>query len=227
MKVEKRFIPNAFAGIEVRADGEDRKIEGYASVFYDGSEGTEFHLYDNVYERIAPQAFQNAIGRDDVRALFNHDPNYLLGRTKSGTLQLDSDSRGLRYSIQPPDTTAGRDTLESVKRGDLTGSSFSFIPTSVTWLDEGERHIRQINDVELFDVGPVTFPAYEGSQAYARDVDSVKAEEEAIKAEQEAELKKQKEAQKQAEEEAKAKAQAEADSDYADAVIGNLHLKKD
>ncbi len=169
---ERRFTPTSAIGIETR-EGKPSILTGYASVFYDGTPGTEYKLWDKAVERIAKTAYDRAVKEDDVRALFNHDPNNLLGRTKSGTMRLVVDERGLLYSIDLPDTTLGKDVAESVRRNDLTGSSFSFIPTSVNWRKEGDIEIREILAVELFDVGPVTYPAYESTTAGIRAVGDV------------------------------------------------------
>ena len=111
---------------------------------------------------------------DDVRALFNHDPNHLLGRTTSGTLKLSVDQVGLQYKIVPPDTQAGRDTVESIKRGDLTGSSFSFSIMEDKWEKKTDGKlqidIRTLLNVQMFDVGPVTFPAYTSTSTGVRQL---------------------------------------------------------
>jgi uncharacterized protein len=152
-------------------------LEGYASVYYDASEpATEYWLWDDMVERIMPGAFDRAVREDDVRALFNHDPSWILGRSTSSTLGLLLDAVGLRYTITVPDTSAGRDVVESVRRGDVSGSSFAFVPIRTTWIEEtrgeGDQRrtiwIRQIEEVQLYDVGPVTYPAYDGSTASAR-----------------------------------------------------------
>ena len=105
---------------------------------------------------------------DDVRGLFNHDPNQILGRTKPGTMRLEVDERGLRYEIDPADTTPGRDVKEHLKRGDVDGSSFSFVVTDERTIKEDGKRIREIRGVKLFDVGPVTFPAYPATSAQVR-----------------------------------------------------------
>jgi uncharacterized protein len=154
--------------IELRADGEARRIAGHAAVYYDGSAGTEFALWENTVERIMPGAFDRAAREDDVRALFNHDPNQLLGRTTAKTLRLAVDSVGLAYEVDLPNTTLGRDLPELLKRGDVTGSSFGFIVRGETWRKEAGKQVREITDVQLFDVSPVTYPAYEGTDVGMR-----------------------------------------------------------
>ena len=184
MKLERRFTHAAACPVrlEERADGKSAKISGYGAVFYDGNAGTEYQLWDNYFERIMPGAFDRAMReKDDVRGLFNHDPNQILGRSSAGTMTLTVDGRGLQYHIDAGDTTVARDVTQHLKRKDVTGSSFSFTPTEEHWIKQGEgkdkRFIREIVSVRLYDVGPVTFPAYEATTSAARaagDVDEAR-----------------------------------------------------
>jgi HK97 family phage prohead protease len=167
------FTPAAVQPVKFRArDGKPALIEGYGAVFYRAGEpGTEYRLLPNLVERIRPTAFDRAIREDDVRALKNHDPNLLLGRTSAGTLTLRVDEVGLGYDIDTPDTTVGRDTAAEVARRDLQGSSFSFLTENeddVEYAREGDTFVVWINNVRMFDVGPVTFPAYEGTTTGVR-----------------------------------------------------------
>src|SRR3990172_2102595 len=162
-KIENRIISGR---TEIRVEGESEKIAGYGSVFYDPENpGTEFELWSLVTERWQPAAFNRSIKEDDIRALFNHDPSMVLGRLVAGTLRLAVDEKGLRYEIDPPATTLGRDLLESLRRGDITGSSISFEVIEEEWRTEDERNIREIREVKLWDVGPVTFPAFAATSA--------------------------------------------------------------
>ncbi len=180
MTIERRFIPNKTTSgmkIEKRADG-GSTIFGYAACFFDpGDAGTEYALYPGVRERVMPGAFDRCMrDKQDVRGLFNHSPDFLLGRCSAGTMRLSVDRRGLRYEIDLPDTQAGRDVAESIRRGDLTGSSFSFDVVSQRFTygqmaDSGsdvEDNIRELLDVNLFDVGPVSFPAYSSTEVGIR-----------------------------------------------------------
>jgi hypothetical protein len=169
--MERRYayLPQARARIQQRAEGESPLIVGYASVFYDGTERTEYRLWTDFSERIMPGAFDRALSEShDVRALFNHDSNLVLGRTSAGTCKLSVDKVGLRYEIEAPDTQTARDLQVSLNRGDVTGSSFSFNPTNTLYREEGEMLYAEITDVDLFDVGPVTFPAYEATSSGVR-----------------------------------------------------------
>lgn len=143
------------------------RIRGYAAVFNSPSQilvagGKEF------VETIKPGAFSRALAEADVRGLFNHDANLLLGRRLAGTMQLTEDSRGLAYVIDPPANSVGQNVIEWLRRGDVTGSSFSFSVVADRWAkDDTGRQVRELMDVHLYDVGPVTFPAYlEASAAY-------------------------------------------------------------
>lgn len=130
-----------------------------------GDPSTEFRLSESVVERIMPGAFDRALKEDDVRALFNHDANRVLGRTGSGTCKLTVDATGLRYEITPPNTPTGDEVAELLRRGDVSGSSFAFIPRRSTNRSESGLNVIEVRDVQLFDVGPVVFPAYDGTTA--------------------------------------------------------------
>jgi HK97 family phage prohead protease len=169
-KIERRVFSRDRSQLTVtRADDQPTRIGGYGAVFYrEDDPGTQYQLWSDVYERIAPGAFDRALQEDRVRSLFNHDPNWVLGSTDSQTLELDVDAVGLRYTVTPPDSQAVRDlVLQPIARGDVTGSSFMFVPRKTAWIEEeidGRTiDVRELQDVELWEVGPVTFPAYESS----------------------------------------------------------------
>jgi HK97 family phage prohead protease len=157
-----------------KSETEPTTLDGYAAVFRQ-----ETVIGDYFRETIEPGAFASAIKGADVRGLFNHDPNHVLGRTASKTMQLIEDETGLRYVIKPPDTTLGRDVMALVERGDITGSSFGFTVKRDSWTrpsKPGELPLRTIHEVDwLRDVGPVTFPAYEETSVSARDAASAAA----------------------------------------------------
>lgn len=164
----------------VEADGR-RFIEGYGAVFNSLSQPMETRAGKRFVERIAPGAFARALAEADVRGLFNHDPNMLLGRRSAGTLTLAEDAHGLRYRIDPPDTQAARDVMSLLARGDLSGSSFSFLTIDDDWTRaadgmEGIDLVRELRSVHLLDVGPVTFPAYVDTSAAMRSLDLFLAE---------------------------------------------------
>ena len=145
---------------------EGRTVEGYASVFNSMSEDL-----GGFREIILPGAFKNALG-DDVRALYNHDSNYLLARTTSGTLELKEDDKGLYYRFDMPNTSYGNDLLELYRRGDLTQSSFGFTVEKDSWRMEDGQHVRYIESVSsLFDVSPVVYPAYTAASSGLRSAE--------------------------------------------------------
>lgn len=162
MKVERR----TFKFTELRF-AENGEITGHAAVFEQLS--TDLGGFR---EKIAATAFDRALGEgQDVRALFNHDPNFVIGRTKSGTLTLRNDGHGLAVSIMPPDTQWARDLQSSIKRGDIDQMSFQFRTKKDQWEKRSDGEIvRTLLDVDLYDVSPVTFPAYPDTDLQARGV---------------------------------------------------------
>jgi hypothetical protein len=166
MKAERRFYPGS--KLELRAAGEGLpKIVGHCAVFNSLSEDL-----GGWREQIAPGAFSGAIAEpDDVRALFNHDEDYVLGRNLSGTLKLSEDGTGLFMEVDPPDATWARDLIVSIQRGDISGQSFSFRCENDTWEKMPDGTIlRTLLEVELFDVGPVTYPAYRAATVGVRSL---------------------------------------------------------
>jgi len=163
--IESRMVHEPV--VAVRADGQPTKLDGYAALFNRETVIAEFFR-----EVIEPGAFASALKDGDVRALFNHDPNQVLGRTSSKTMVVTEDEKGLRYVVTPPETTQGRDVLVLVERGDVTGSSFGFTVRKDSWTrpsKPGELALRTIHEIDwLRDVGPVTFPAYEETTVQAR-----------------------------------------------------------
>ena len=156
-------------------DGPSRppRITGYSAVFYNSKDpGTEYPLWTGAVERVMPGAFDRSLKeKDDVRALFNHVPSQILGRSTAGTLDLSVDKRGYRYGLDAPDTQVARDLVASIERGDVDGSSFGFKVRSVRWDFTDDLEIRNLLDVEVFDVGPVTFPAYEATEVDVRGLE--------------------------------------------------------
>lgn len=135
-------------------------VEGHAAVFNSVSRNL-----GGFVEVVAPGAFRDTIRAADVRALFNHDSNLILGRTTAGTLRLSEDREGLAYEIDVPDTTAGRDLQVSMERRDITQSSFGFnIPAGGdSWSQTNDGYpLRTLNRASLDDgdISPVTYPAY-------------------------------------------------------------------
>jgi hypothetical protein len=141
------------------------RIAGHAAVFNTLSE-----MLWGFRETIAPGAFRDAIDRSDVRALVNHDSNYILGRKKNGTLKLWEDERGLAIDIDPPPTQWANDLLVSISRGDIDQMSFGFTVGEDRWEEvDGETRRTILRVDELYDVSPVTFPAYPETDVALRE----------------------------------------------------------
>lgn len=141
-------------------------IEGYFAVF-----GSNYDIAPGMSESVDPGAFDNTLG-NDIRALVNHDTTLVLGRTKSNTLELKTDSHGLfgRIRINTKDTDA-MNLYERVSRGDVDGCSFGFDirDEETDFSDDGSVHWT-IKDVDLFEVSCCTFPAYEETNISARSI---------------------------------------------------------
>lgn len=152
--------------VEVRAEGEQAVAVGYAARFDALSQNL-----GGFVERIDPKAFNQTVTQADVRALFNHDANFVLGRSSSGTLRMDVDDEGLRYEIDLPPTATGRDLAVLLKRGDISGSSFGFRVLDDEWGETEDGYpLRTLKAVALRDVGPVTFPAYTAAESALRSL---------------------------------------------------------
>ena len=155
-QMEKRIF-NIETRVDSTEDGRDLVV-GHASVYDSRSNNL-----GGFYEYIERGAFtEELIANSDVRALINHDPNLILARNTSGTLNLTADERGLKYEFEMPETSYGKDLAISMKRGDITQSSFAFTVAEDDWSTDDEgNNIRTIKKIDrLYDVSPVTYPAY-------------------------------------------------------------------
>jgi HK97 family phage prohead protease len=162
--MEKRSI-----NYEFRAMPESRTIVGTATVF---NSAYDMGWYD---EEMSADVFKNS-DFSDVVALFNHDANMVLARTKSGTLKLNLTNNALEYSFEAPNTTLGNDLLEMVKRGDVYQSSFAFSVEAEDWQErEGMKPKRVIRGIKkVYDVSPVTYPANPDTMVAKRSYDEKK-----------------------------------------------------
>lgn len=151
--------------VERREDGTVR-ICGYAAVFNKDSEDLGF------IERIEPGAFKKALKKSDVRALFNHDANLIIGRT-GVNLRLKEDDKGLYMEVDPIDTATYRMVAENIRAGLVTQQSFAFTVAAQEW--DGDYTLRTIKEVDqIFDVSPVTYPAYPDTSVALRCRDELK-----------------------------------------------------
>lgn len=148
-------------------NGDAPKIIGYAAVFDQLSEP----FFGGWRERIKPGAFKKTIQEGDIRALWNHNPDMVLGRKKNGTLKLSEDERGLKIEINPPNTQWARDAVETIRRGDIDQMSFAFNVVKEILIEgeDGKKGIRELQEVRLFEVSPVAFPAYSQTEVQVRN----------------------------------------------------------
>lgn len=158
-KLERRCLKAA----EFRVDEKEPKITGYAAVF-----NTWTDINGWFRESIRPGAFAKTVMENDIRALWNHDANYVLGRNKAGSLKLREDSTGLAVEIDPVPAQWANDLLVSMRRGDVNQMSFGF---SVNKQEvDYEKDERVLVDVTLYDVSIVTYPAYPQTTAQVRSL---------------------------------------------------------
>lgn len=175
MERERRFVPMAEARVALREEeGGKRFLDGLGIVFNSWSEDLGGFI-----ERILPEAVEGVIEASDIRGAFNHNPSAILGRVPK-TMALRTTAEGVEYSIDLPDTAAGRDVAVSVARGDVDGSSFQF-----TVAEEGDRWEQTEGGIlrrtihrfaQIFEMGPVAFPAYAATVVSARSLERARAE---------------------------------------------------
>jgi HK97 family phage prohead protease len=163
------------APVTLRAKGEGdsgQTFEGYA-VKYNSRTWIGYGPDDpwGFWEQVSTGAFDVSLRTADVVCVYNHDLNYMLGRTASGTLRLSSDDTGLLAVNDLPDTTVGRDLGVLVARKDVAGMSFSFIPTEENWtVQKDGTDLRTLITSDIFDVAPCVLPAYGDTTAAVRAV---------------------------------------------------------
>ncbi len=181
--LEKRSFDSELRADTPEGDDETRKIVGHAAVF--NKESEEIFGFREV---ILPGTFKQSLRQDDIRALKNHNDDHILGRKHlrgssfSDTLKLNEDERGLAFEIDPPDTTYARDLMVNLERGDVTQTSFRFrvVPGGDKWTEhwnEAKKRsymLRTISRAKVFEVSPVTFPAYPQTDVSLRALLGVK-----------------------------------------------------
>lgn len=170
-EMEHRYIP--MDKMETREEGDDLFIEGYFAVF-----NTTYELWPGATESIAPGAFDESVS-DDVRALYNHNTDIVLGRTSAGTMEIRQDSRGLwgRVKLNRNDTDA-MNAYARIARGDITGCSFGFdiAAQETDYREDGTVHWTITRVSPLYEISPCTFPAYQETTVSARkhDLEEIK-----------------------------------------------------
>jgi HK97 family phage prohead protease len=158
--MEKRVFPI----VEIRVEEGSRMVSGYAAVFNSPSVPM-----GNVIEKIARGAFSSSINSKDICALWNHNPDYVLGRTGAKTLTVTEDDKGLAFRLDLPKSTWGDAVLEAINRRDVEGMSFGFMLKQDDWTKGSDgKWNRTILDVELIEVSPTAWPAYPATSVDAR-----------------------------------------------------------
>lgn len=163
-KRERRFLQSE---VTVSSD-ESPKITGYAAVFNKRS-----HLLGDFVEEIDPHAFDKCLANNpDIKGLINHDDNQVLGRTASGTMKVSVDAVGLKYEIDPPNTTYANDLLVSMRRKDIEGSSFGFYAKDEVWSYDRKNNlnVRRIIEADVFDCSVATNGAYPDASSQVRSL---------------------------------------------------------
>src|SRR4029453_3425373 len=164
-EIETRTVEASELRVEARG-----VIRGYAIVYNRLSE-----VLGVFREQIAPEAVTRTLAEGiDLRALVDHDPKAVLGRLKAGTLRVDTDPHGFKVDIDPPNTTAGRDVVESIRRGDISGMSFAFRTLKDAWDETADPPIRAVLDMLVREVSIVTFPAYPQTEVAMRSLTAVR-----------------------------------------------------
>ena len=164
-KREHRFVQSRELRVK-RNDAGQPVVEGYAAVFNSLSEDL-----GGFREQILPGAFATSLqSNPDVRALFNHNEDNVLGRTKSGTLDLSEDETGLYWRCTLPDTAMARDLAVSIERGDIDQCSFGFYCVDDDWAMLDDTPVRSVKAAEVFDVSAVTYPAYTATSVAMRSL---------------------------------------------------------
>src|SRR3990167_3100953 len=165
--LERRlFVPDQLR-LQAATETDVAVIRGHAAVFNQLSDDL-----GGFREQIAPGAFANSIKSRDVRALLNHNSDMVLVRLGAGTLRLAEDEQGLSIEIDPPGTTFAADLLVSMQRGDIDQMSFGFVTISDQWLKVDGEWVRTLLEVDLYEVSPVTFPAYPQTSVSARSMEA-------------------------------------------------------
>jgi hypothetical protein len=176
MTTKQREVRCATAELRLLGDAENdankkKRVGGYAARFNLLSEDL-----GGFFEKIAPGAFKTSLLTADVRCLFNHDANIIMGRTASGTLRVVEDDNGLAYEADAPDTQLIRDmVIAPIERGDVNQCSFAFYTVRDHWENVDGKMIRTLLECELLDVSPVTYPAYKDTNVSARALEHVNA----------------------------------------------------
>lgn len=156
-------------------ESSSRMVYGYAMLYDTPTllwESDDFQCVEVIERGAATEALKNS----DIRALFNHNPNYILARTSSNTLVVRDDEKGLYFEFEAPETSVGNDLLVSIQRGDISQASFAFDISERSILREQKADGKEVVTItirkmsELYDVSPVTYPAYKDTEVSMRSM---------------------------------------------------------
>ncbi|RUS47558.1 HK97 family phage prohead protease [Cohnella sp. AR92] len=166
--VEIRELPEF--RVELREEDGKRTVTGYAVKWEQLSQ--KLGYWRRFQEKFVRGAFTKSLESFDQRALWSHDTNQVLGRTKNGTLRLTEDDIGLRFEIDLPNSPLGDNAFESIKRGDVDGVSFGFQQRIEEWDDtDPDNIVRTIKEADLYEISPTGFPAYPDTEVAVRSVE--------------------------------------------------------
>lgn len=174
--MERRVAPAAALALETRSEGDGARgpgtLKGHAAVFAQRTEIGAGYPW-SWFEEVAAGAFAESIARDDIFGLWQHRTEDVLGRLRAGTLRLAEDDVGLATEIDLPGTTLGADVAQLVGRGDVSKMSFGFtvLDEEVRPLPDG-KELRILKRVKLWEVSPVTWPAYDGTDVGMRALEA-------------------------------------------------------
>lgn len=160
-------LERRFYDLRSTVDMDSRSLSGYAAVYNSLSED-----FGGFREIIAPGAFTDALKDADIRLLYNHESRLVLGRTKSGTLEIEEDERGVRFSGSIGEQSYANDVLLTVQRGDVDQASFGFVVDKgdVEWEKRDGQTVRIIKRIKrLLELSVVTFPAYPETAVAVRE----------------------------------------------------------
>ncbi len=165
---------------ETTEEDDKRTITGAIKYDTDSADMRDWYG-DTIVEQIASGAFDESLKNRDVVGLWSHDTSQVLGNTKSGSLRIENTKTELRFELDIPNTSAGNDAWELIKRGDVDGVSFGMKVTKDKWSTEDRDDVkiykRSILDAELYEISPVAFPAYPSNEVGVRSLETYKAEE--------------------------------------------------
>lgn len=166
MENRKSFLSTDFQ-VRESQDSDEKYLEGYFIRFNE-----ETNLFDNIYEEVDPQSITNSLKNNDIRCLFNHQTDLVLGRTGNKTLELRADENGLfgKVKINKDDRQA-MDILARIERGDINACSFGFNILNEEVVERADSVKFILKEIDLVEVSPVTFPAYPTTEISARNKD--------------------------------------------------------